>query len=277
MTTVFDRAYLLQIGPILVDGSAGANGALRCAFSVERDTSTDPNSAEFVVYNLTASNRKELAATENVYVRFSAGYVGDLNLIFDGWLRRVEVIKDGAEWLTRVSAGDGEGKIVSSRAHLTFRKGALVRDVLAQLVTAMGGDGAAVAPNLPIALMSRTIPHGFAIAGNARQCLGQACANLGLEWSAQNGSIVVLEKGRARNTLDVPLISPDTGLLGSPRHDKPNTVICSTVLLPGLQPGDAFRLESRSMTGDFRVEKSVHHGDTHEGDAWGIEIEGKKL
>jgi hypothetical protein len=76
----------------------------------------------------------------------------------------------------------------------------------------------------------------------------------------------------------VYVLSPTTGLLGSPewstpnKEGKPPTLKVTSLLLPQILPGRRVQLDARAAKGVFKVQQLNHQGDTHEGD-WRTEME----
>ena len=74
----------------------------------------------------------------------------------------------------------------------------------------------------------------------------------------------------------IPLISAASGLIGTPQVGEQGFVTLTSQIQPNLTPGYSFRLESRLITGFYRVEKATYRGDSW-GSTWAVELEGKPL
>src|SRR5690242_9572387 len=109
----FGRSLILEVGSKKIEVVAGSI-ALRVAFRVERDKSSVPNSCELAVWNLNADSRAELEASEDQSARLQVGYQEKLSQIFFGVTRRVETTKDGPDYITRLSVGDENNKVLNA-------------------------------------------------------------------------------------------------------------------------------------------------------------------
>ncbi len=288
--TAFQRAYRLTVGSIQMDALAGADGlnAFRIAFSIERDIKRHPNNAEIQVYNLTPSNRAALAKLASVRVRLEAGYVDDVGILFDGELRSARTTKEATEFITRVTGGDGDSKCRSARINKTFSKGTPIGTVLNELGKALGvGPG-----NLKdftgatLANGSKTLNRSLTLSGAVFDELEHVTRSCGLQWSIQDSALQIREAGLPVGDRQGPLLRLDSGLIGTvevetvakaePGFAAGSTKVTGVCLLRGdLIPGVPFRVESEGFTGNLVCTATVHRGDSHSVDSWGIEWTGR--
>lgn len=287
--TAFQRAYKLTVGTVQIDASSGVGlNALRMAFSVERDTKRHPNNCELQVYNLTRSHRSELAKLASVRVRLEAGYVDDIGVIFDGDLRSARSRKEGTEFITRVSGGDGESKCRSARINKTFTAGTPIGAVINALGKALGvGPG-----NLKdftgatLANGSKTLSRSLTVRGSVFDELEHITRSCGLRWSVQDSALQIREAGLPVGDRQGPLLRRDSGLIGEveaetiakaePGFAAGSIKVSGVCLLRGdLIPGVPFRVESETFTGNLVCTATVHAGDTHSTDQWCIEWTGR--
>jgi hypothetical protein len=74
------------------------------------------------------------------------------------------------------------------------------------------------------------------------------------------------------------LLTPATGLIGSPEHGTPDKKHAASVLKarsllqPAIKPCKRVVIRSQSISGTFCVQKVTHHGDTAGGD-WYSDLE----
>lgn len=265
------RVYRLQVDTLLITG-------LRVAFNVEKTSTSEPNKARIAVYGLNPDNRAHLSRLKSARVELSAGYEGNLAQLFLGDTRRgptgIQHAKHSTDWVTTLECGDGEEAYASARFSGSFAPGTSVADVARAMAASIGvGLG-----NLEETLKAggfrqglSTFPSGFAARGRAAEELTELLETLGLEASIQDGALVVLKPGDTLKGQAV-LLTPETGLLGSPAYNSgegkdaataPPTLKVSSLLQPALRPGVQVRVESRAVTGYFKVKAVSHVGDTH--------------
>lgn len=283
---------------------------LHVAFSIERDKLPWPNNAELAVWNLSDQTRDKLTAAGPVVAKVSAGYVGDVNQLFFGVLDVVDHIKDGTDWVTRMSASDCGKKIKEARVSQNFVKGTSFLDIIRAILKTIGlGEGNLSSfKNDPDVLQK--LAHGSTLHGNAVEELAYFLHFCNLEFSIQDGRIQFLKIGEGAPNLQGPLISASTGMVGSPRlvREEANeltrkrdgkgkgkgkgkntvetvlgdlvdmiTTVEGECLLNGkLQPGIAFKIESETTTGEYLACATKHAGDTHAND-WTTAFKGMPL
>jgi hypothetical protein len=283
MTTLFDRHCELYVGvPPREDVFAIQTverlriAGLRVTFKVVRDASPEPNNLELAVYNLSEASRSRFEA-KGSRVAIVAGYRGQLSQLGSGDVRFAQSMKQGSDWITKVEAGDGERALAHARVSESWRPGTPVSAVVAKAVRALQLDpGNALKKAQEIA---GEFSSGYAQYGTVTRELSTLLEPRGYTWSVQDGRIEILRAAEALPET-APLISPDTGLIGTPEmgtSTKPGAkplLKLRTLLQPRLRPKQRFELQSRSRSGVFIAEKVTHTGDTF-GNDWYTDIEAK--
>lgn len=281
--TQFRRAYRLEIGSIKVE-SLNAAPNLRIAFEVVRKNRPEPNAAKIQIWNLNPDHRAQLEALDDVPVRLSVGYEDTVKQIFFGALGRASSTHDATEWITEVAGGDGTTPLRTARIAKSFRAGTPLSTVLKALVSGLGvGTGNILTADATLA--GKALSHGLTISGPISEELSGFCDSQGLEWSIQDGDFYVSQTLPPRPATEGPLISPTTGLIGSPvvqkakkgkNASKEHLVSCKALIIPELLPGLPYRLESSRVTGNLLAVETRHTGDSNEQD-WYVEVKGKLL
>ncbi len=116
---------------------------------------------------------------------------------------------------------------------------------------------------------------GEVLSGPAMRELGRLLKRAGLEHSIQDGEIQVTKIAAALEGIAV-VLSPETGLLGSPEIASTGIVKVKALLQTDIFPGRKVSLRSASLTGFYRVEKVTYVGDIA-GKDWMVEIEARAL
>lgn len=267
---LFLRNWRLQIDQQIFDG-------LRVSFNIVRDLDPDPNPAEVSIYNLSAESRSKVQ-TAGAAVILEAGYGDDIEQLYSGDVRRANHVKEGADWVTQITLGDGDTKYRTTRANLGFSKGTSILTVIKQIADATGlklGNILSKAQDGDVAKALTEAVNGMVVSGPAFIELSRLMASLGYELSIQDGALQALAE-KETTTEQVLLLSPESGLIGSPETGENGVVTAKSLLQPGTRPGRRIKLESRSIEGFFRVDKATHSGDTH-GTDWYTEMELKPL
>lgn len=269
----FGRFYELQIADLLIRD-------LDIAFQVTKTLDKEPNTLELVVYNLNPEHQQQLQSTKNPVVQLEAGYKSNSGVIFLGDVREVGSQYQRPDWVTTLSSGDGEQAMKFDRINKSFVNGSTLKTVLTELGKAMPSIGIG---NLNEALAQAKIPgagtdqfiNGVTVSGNASRELDRIVRSAGFEWSIQNKKFQILEAGKALAT-EAVLLTPGTGLIGSPTIDSDGILNFVALLNSDILPGKQVRIVSTLIDGFFRVERATYSGDLS-GTDWYVQCEAKLL
>lgn len=262
MSALYERRWSLVIGDVRVTG-------LRMQFSVKKNLAREPNTLDLTVTNLSKASRAALQE-KDANVILEAGYKDNAQVIFVGTVRRIASVKSGADWETRFLAGDGEARMRGARTSESFGPGTGVADVLGTLAENLVKGGKKVAEayrsgkGLRGALNAGfdSFTNGIALQGPVAVQIDKVLEGTGYTWSIQDG-VFQLRKMDEPPPGEAILLSPQTGLVGSPEFGELNVVNATSLLQPDLRPGRPVRLESEMVRGLFEVYSVTHTGDTH--------------
>lgn len=280
MANLFGRSARLQISSTVpaLGGSVSSwieVTGLRVSFSVKRTLKPDANSAEVSVYNLSASSRAAIKR-KGVRVILEAGYADvGMETVITGDCRLASHEQSGTEWVTRFELLDGGRVLRYGRSSVSYNPGTPISKAVSDLASKLGLSGGQLQKQLP-ALVAKT-RNGIVAHGSVPDTLDKLLGPAGYAWSIQDGKLQVL-KGDADHTELIPLISTDSGLVGSPKLITPdkaegrNLLSFTSLLNPRIRPGCLVAVSSKQFSGQFRVETVVHKGDTH-GTDWTSDIE----
>lgn len=263
---------------------------LKIAFEVNKDSTKETNKSTLTIWNLSDESRNQIEVADRK-VEIWAGYKDNSGPVrmFVGSVIEVETSDDGKDVTTKLTLSDGQIAIRDSVISVSFAPGIGGATVVKYIADGMG---------LPVEygedVQLASYENGYSFAGKGGDALTAICNANGCEWSIQNEIIQIVLKGRAKTKRGL-VFAADSGLIGSPerlikapkKEAKKTTKRkqkvakgkvesqagwkIKTLLAPTLLPGDAVKVESRRITGWFKVESVKHAGDTHEGD-WTSEI-----
>jgi hypothetical protein len=286
MTRLFQREAALEVGGVDVSG-------LRCSFRIERTYRSVPSSLALKVYNLSEATRNAMlsAAQERarsvpvtpgiprprllVHVTLTAGYQGAMQRLFYGELGRLKHTVEGVDNVTNVWAIMGGLNLQYARVSQSFPRGATPETVAKHLADCMGLPTGSSVSLLRNARMGRDFARyslGVTLSGSAAHELDMLTASAGLEWHVDDGRVEFVKRFGTQREAAV-LLTPDTGLIGSPTKEGYYVVKGRCLLQPDVKPGKLVRVESRFVTTTLRVYKTTTVGDTH-GSDWYIDFEG---
>lgn len=262
MAQLFRRTCVAVVDTLRVEG-------LRMSFRVQKTTKREPNTLELKIYNLSEQTRARLQGV-GVPVILSAGYLGNAAVIFQGDSRTIDHLREGVEWITRIRCGDGERAYQWSHFSESFAPGTSVADVIRGAAKALGLNLGNLEDELGRGAFRGGLTqfaHGYTAHGKAGLELDKLLRTVGLSWSVQDGALQIL-RGSDPAPGRAVLLTPDTGLVGSPEHNapdkkgKPPLIKFKSLLQPQIRCGGTVEIRSAAVKGQFRVESLDHSGDT---------------
>ncbi|HYQ47151.1 MAG TPA: hypothetical protein VER11_34510 [Polyangiaceae bacterium] len=271
--TLFDRQCRITLDTIQFD-------ALDAQFTVVKTLKPQPNTCELTVWNLNEEHRQQLQqmnpkvaqATKGIPCKIEAGYKDSVSQIWLGDLRTVETTREGPDFLTKLTSGDGERGWQNGRIHVSYGPQTAIDTAFRAIARALGvseGNLAKTVSKLKIA-GAAIFSHGVVISGAASTHLTELARSAGLEVSIQDSALQFLDLNKAAAGTAVRL-SADTGLIESPTVDQKGVLTAKTLMIAGLHCGSLVTVDSRFVKGTYRVEKCSWTGERH-GDDWFCEI-----
>lgn len=291
---LFDRIYRLCIGEngkdgIAFEGKEKSTG-LDISFDISKDLTDKTNKSTVKIYNLADSTLKKIEKEDTVCT-LEVGYAQDIGLrrVFVGNVITCKTSYKNGDRETVLELADGQKAIRDSVVSLSYGEGVSVKKAIDDVASDMGlivkyGNGCEFS----------TFFQGFSFIGAGRTCLDKVCAISSLSWSIQDNMLQVIKTGNTNGTNYALVFKADTGLIGFPEKivkapkkassgskksskktetkEKKAGWKITTLLQPTLMPGDAIRLESKLVSGWFRIETMKHSGD-YSGNNWYTEME----
>ena len=267
---------------------------LHIGFSIDKDTTKESNKAKLEIYNLSDATRKKIEVPDTE-VEIYAGYerAGGAILAFKGTVTYGFTRDAGTDCITTLDLADGTVALRDSYCSLSYAPGTSAKTIIQRCANEMGvpvvyGDDVGEL---------ESYKNGFSFYGQAKDALTEICNALGLSWSIQNNILnIILAGGTSTNRGLV--FSPQSGLVGVPeritqaeyksnksnpqktqkekaKKEEPRKKAgwkINTLLVPSVNPADMVKVESKWITGWFRVEKVSHSGD-YNGTNWGSMME----
>lgn len=252
-----------KISIVLAD-SAG-NGmdfsAFKVQFQVRRGDYQNPNSADIRIFNLQQST---FDAIQNEYtqVAIQAGYPGNYGLIFTGGIVQTRYGRiDQKDNYVDVLAADGDEAYQFSTMALSLAAGAETApaNTVQYFVQAMAraatnkvpiaqntAQNPVTAPSPLPNLSTNGLPRGRVFYGPTRDQLREFCLTNSLQWSIQDGQLTLIPN-TSYITGEVPVVGPNTGLIGVPEQTQTGIKI-RVLLNPSLRIGQTFKLDSQVNT-----------------------------
>lgn len=253
---------------------------LRVSFKIEKKLQKNPNKAEITIYNLNEQTRT-FVQKKPLVVRLEAGYKDQIAQLWTGDMTFSSSTLDGVDWKTTIEINNAERSFNYARCNRSFKSSlggsnTAVLDLVNEVSDSMELP-LTMPPDVRAELTSTQIRGAYTMRGPSRDVLDKVLLNRGYEWSLQDNQIQILKKGQLRADRAF-LVSQDTGMIGSPQYNAPKVPGKSAVLkvvsllYADLVPGQKIKVESRAITGVFRLDAVIHVGDTHSKE-WFSELE----
>ncbi|MDF7681179.1 hypothetical protein PT300_11540 [Enterobacteriaceae bacterium ESL0689] len=181
----------------------------------------------------------------------------ELRLIYTGDITNTVTLRDGVDFITEMTCGDGHAACTKAGLNKTLQAGASDKDILAEASRSMGLESGVV--DLP---EDRILPRGKVLTGNARDTLHKIGKNNNADWSVQDGQLTVLPKDKVASDNDGFVLSQETGMINSPEKTDDGlqiTCLCN----PALCIGGLVRVVSiiPEYNGDYKITELTHTGD----------------
>lgn len=268
----FWRKITLLVGD--KDGNGLDLSGFRVSFDVEKTALQDPNTAKIDIYNLSKTTVARIADGDLKRIVLQAGYESHNAVIFDGNIISTSQVRNGADTILSIDAGDGQNGYSYALVNETVGAGYSNNDIAKKSFNAMKERGVKN-DDLKAVSNETKYPRGRVLFGAARNYSREVSKNSDTQWSVQDGHLVYCKKNSTRDDRKAFILRADTGMIGSPKKDKDGvTVSCCLNAL--LRIYDPIRIESEFLTGDFKILSLKHSGDTH-GNEWSTEIKACSL
>jgi translation initiation factor 1 (eIF-1/SUI1) len=178
-------------------------------FDAEKSLESEPNKCVIQIHNLNETSNA-LLQQSGVSCLLEAGYGGIAEKLFVGQIKHATVERQGRERVTKIEFQDGIEQFQTARIAQTLGPGATNQQVLQALAQEFGTGVGSIK-----GLEEGTFQQGITLFGPVRDKLDDITRKMGLEWSIQNNNLQILPPKVPSQTLGF-LLTPDTGLIGSP-------------------------------------------------------------
>lgn len=272
----FNRIYTLSVevdpgySPSLVNATTKANANVEITlpytveFEITRRLLTSAQSGTFRVYNL--SERIRNAIQKDVFqftqfraIQFRAGYDGPDGkfeaLAFNGNVLQAYSYRQDKDWITEIEAFDGGWQMANAdNISVTLAPGTTASQVAQQIADQL--------PKLTGSPIIGSFPsvnyRGEVLFGNAWDLLIQKTNGL---VTIDNGQVKALNYSEVIKG-EIPVISAETGLLGSPKRTR-STLEFDMIFEPRLTVGQVVIVESvtnKQFNRPWKVQGFSHRG-----------------
>lgn len=239
------------------------------------------NSAVIEIYNLSDSQIK-LLESDYLEVTFAAGYKETgAHVLVVGNITETSTIKAGNDYITQLKLGEGYTSLNHQQLSRMVSPGKKAEDALEEIRQQMPGvsRGAWTGTNL-----NNPIVFGWRLKGSPREMLMKLCEANNLEYNINCGVLNISDENGllSKNTelatvlnaqtglIDLPFYTSETGRKPAKDKKRRRGVQFKALLNTTIVPGHIVKLESKWITGYYRVNSARFYGDFR-GNDWYVE------
>lgn len=275
----FDRQYRAVIGQRSWEGielgsaTSESGMPLHISFDIEKGNKESCNTATVKFWNLSPESIAVIKQ-KNAVMELCAGYGGNMPLILSGDISTSVTVPDNADRMTIIEVVDGLAAVRDSYMSVSYEKGIAGIRVMQGISDSMGLSSV-ISEDASELLSQKIFSNGYSFVGQSKNSLQKLCDTCGCTWSIQNGILQVVKKGEAVSQ-NVYVLNARSGLLDIPKEITENGTESEggankgyevRYLLNGaIGVDDLVMLESRAVSGLFKVESVIISGDNFEGE-----------
>ncbi len=216
---------------------------LRFIFRIKRGDTQTPNTLRVRVYNVSEQTALR-TMKEFTRVVLQAGYEGNYGIIFDGTIIQIRIGRENqTDTYVDITAADGDSAYNFGFVNQTLAAGATMRDVVDASMKAMEKKG--VTRGYMAFLTEQRLARGKVMFGLARKFMEGVARTTQSVWSIQDGKAVLWPE-TSYNPGDIPVISPQTGLVGLPEQTS-NGITARMLLNPSVKIGTLIQLKNEAI------------------------------
>lgn len=210
-------------------------------FELKRDNAEQPSEGSVSIYGLNTQT-ESLIREEGERVRILAGYAGNVQLVFDGDIRRIDKIKpSGQDRRTDIIIGGNVVKQTAGIFNKSYSGPVAVSQIVADAVPTMNLFYRDLL-QIPVSFI-----EDFTYSGKTTDLLTRILQPLGVIWREQDGFIEFSAAGKYSDLTTVYL-GPDSGMLGSPTISEGGRIKVLSLFNPLIVPGHPIVLKSETRS-----------------------------
>lgn len=258
---LFDRFVSVTIGN---EGQTGKTwDGLKISFKIDKYSDSTPNKSDVTITNL--SKDSQAFIKKGMKLSLNAGYKSDNGLIFTGTIDKVNSVKNGTDWDTKIEIKDGGKEFRNTMISKSFSPNTTISTVINDVIKELGFSKG----NLK-GLPSGKFSNGTSINLPAKQVLDNYAKSYGFTYTVNDGVIHFINQSDTINSTAI-LLDSQSGLIGSPETTEKGFKIRS-LLRWNLYPCALIRIESEKIKSNFKVGNITHTGDSFAND-WYTDLE----
>ena len=242
---------------------------IKIEIDIEKSVIGSPGKGQVTLYNLAPENQARIVALTKdrkpIPCHIWAGYGDAASLIFSGSTARVYAERDGVDRRLNVKlrgaivkTDTGEGRTTNRSYDGAVGLQSIVEDLVSDLV---GVETLKIGSLVEIPEVDL---EDFAYQGDTIEGLTELLEGHGVSWFEDDGTIRFHQTGRHDADIPTVVLSPRTGLLGTPTVEMLGGTATS-LLQPLAQVGGKVVVEAETLAGEWVASRVQHRGDNRTG------------
>jgi len=194
------------------------------------------------------------------------------NKLFGGDIEESNYTREGPNWVFTIKAKDGQTVMEETIINKSYTGGMILKDAMLDMIR----DSSEKTKDKTKLFFTKKvkkwiednvssnfkIDSGLSVTGKLIDQFDKFMDEIGGKLSVQDEKLEIIWKD-SNNKNDIVLLSPNSGLIGSPVRKKDNYIEFTSLLIPMISPGGLVKIESRQINDYYRVDKVNYIGDTH--------------
>jgi len=245
-------------------------------FDIEKTLGTTPDKGSVQIYNLNEDSWNKLdIRKDDPKLILKCGY-RDLKpeVIYQGEVIEYNRVVERTETIDVFNCGDGHRVLTNSSLNKTYESSMSIATILDDIIKEVKKTGATIAGDVKkkiadIAATSKKEDGGLSVSGLLKDTLETLLKPFNKTFTIQNDVLKIVEIGKESITGKYTILTPETGLIGSPSKTKDGLEFVALIQPGKFNPGQFVEIKSRKFNGRYKIIKSNFVGDTH-GNDWYI-------
>ena len=239
---------------LIIDKQKYTNRDFEINFEVSFDGDPEPNISKVEIYNLSNTTLNNINKKSRIVL--NAGYDKDIGTLLLGGVKELETTFEGLDKVLKLLVADGSEDWFKTMVNKSYKGNIKASQVLKDVLGSFGLQIGEIEVAEDI-----TYTNGLNLNGLLQNSIKTITNDTKSKFYVKNGVIFIrpLKKGTETGFL----LTSDTGLIGSPErlsNESTEGYRVKMLLNHRINVDSIIRIESRSLTGNFRVKKGKHNG-----------------
>ena len=271
MGLLYNRQYSVEVKN---DSDSLIYENLRVVFNIEKTLGKTPDKATIEIYNLNQeSDLFFYWDDDNAKAILKCGYEDiEPDIIFSGKVISYAREYKDVDIATVLTCGDGQDVLTKASINKSYKAGISTATIIDDIIKEVKNAGVQIAGDIKkklenIKAENKKSDNGLSVSGLLSSTLETLLKPFNKTFTIQDDVLKIIEIGQETATTTPTLLTPETGLIGSPSKTKDGLEFMALIQPGKFNPGQFVEIKSRDFNGTYKIVKSNFTGDTH-GNNW---------